>query len=722
MAIESLDERMFKLSFQKMHRILDAGDFEVLPPIQNDLLFKACAYVGTLVGFVAAHPKSQAVLNPDEIDNWMNILAEHSKTAYRSFELKDDWWHSLADPLIVFEGDKWIPRVILPKREATATMLDVETGTRTPMNAALASKIQSTAYMFYDILPDESNGVKDLFRLGLRSIKGQTLSIFGIALLLAVVRLFTPISNEMVFDYVIPTSNTSLFFQLAAALILIQLTEYALGIVRSFSMLRFRGIIENKMQAALWERLMRLPISTFRKFPRGDLIQRMMLIDRIRPFMMGDVLYTVLEAPFSILYVFLMLYYSISLGVVMTGMLIVFYIIAFILRRQILPMITTALEKTAAVNSFLMQIATVMAKIRVGGAEKRAFSRWAHLFADLQRLNMKIGIKEIYFNLIKTLFPVISLALIYGLTAYFLKNQGAVTFNLSMGQFVAFQTSFMILSKIVGDLLTLTDSYMQIQQICHRTDALLKQPTEQIGLHHFTEKLSGNIRAENLFFQYPGAAQPTLSDISFTCEPGDFIGIVGRSGSGKSTVLRLLTALDIPESGKIFFDGRALENYDYTTLRRRMGIVLQTSGVVAGLVKDNLLMGRLTSKESFERALHLSTFDQVLKKLPMGLDTVLTGGTLSGGEEQRLLLARALMTDIDILLLDEATSALDSMTQNTIMNNLLDMKITIIAVAHRLETVRLAKEILVVKDGHIVERGDMAKLGDSSIVFNALRS
>lgn len=731
----SYDHEMFLVSLRKLKLTLDHKEQEVLPPIQNDRLFKACVYLGNRLGFKVDHPDSQAELSPNEIDSWMQVLAERSKIAYRPFELKGKWWKSIVDPFIVFEGDNWQANVVIPKGDRGAVLVDIETGARTSVDAEVAAKLKHVAYMFYEVLPEKTKGVWDLCLLGFRSLKGHWKGLFTVLLLLEVATLATPLSNQLIFDYVIPNGNTSLFWQLTVSLILVNFTSTMLGIVRSLATLRYRTIIENKMQAALWDRFLNFPISIFNKFQRGDLIQRMMLVDHLRPFLMGNAVYTIIGAPFAVLYLLLMLSYSAPLGLMMTVVLFVFYAMTFSLRLYILPLLKAQLQKSADLNSFLIQMVTGISKLRMAAAGKRAFSRWAHLFADYQQMGLKIGMREISFTLLSTLYPVVSLAITYGMAVYFLKGGEGIAKSaaegasgpgggLTMGQFVAFQSAFTLLSGSVGGIMQLMSSYMETMQSVRRTDQLLTQPLEQTGIKQYVEKLNGEIRVENLCFHYPDAPYPVLSDLSFRCAPGEMVGIIGRSGSGKSTVLRLISALERPDSGKIYFDGIPLESLDFTTLRRRIGVVLQSSAVFTGTVRDNIYLGRRASKEELDRALEVSMFSEVLKTMPMGLDSILTGGggTLSGGEQQRLLLARALLTDVDILLLDEATSALDSLTQAAVMGRLEAMKITRIVVAHRLETVRKSNEILVVKNGRVVERGTYEDLAASSVVFNALRA
>lgn len=671
---------------------------------QDGLLFRVCTYIGNRQGFFVEHPCRHASVPKEDRQDWMDVLTDYSPIAMRKVELQQNWWQSFHDPFVVFQDEK--PLAAIPKQGMSSPYLfDVESFEKSPLNKASAASLEGTAYVFYEALPACISTVSGLFSFGLRSIKNNVWPLIALLSLLAVIRLFLPIANQLMFDLVIPTANTTLFWQLVFGLAVMVSVEFILSIVRGYSILRLQIMFENKVQTALWERLLNLLLSAFRRFTESDLFDRVSLAEKIRPYFAGRIIYTLCDAPFSLFFAPLMLWYSWELGLFALAALTFFCCLAGALRKKIQPLISESIDMETEQAEFMRQVATGIETVRLAAAETRVFEQWADRFHTLGQLKLLIRTKEKYFVLIKSLFVILSLGLIYGVVAYHLSATGQLPFSLTMGKFIGFQTAFFLLASTISQLLEFMPFYMRIVRSCAKTDALLAYPLEQIGHKHYQEKLTGDIRVDNLTFQYPGTSAATFSAISFACAPGAFVGIMGRSGSGKSTILRCLIGLEVPASGGIYYDGHHIKDLNLNSVRRRIGAVMQDSHIFMGNVKGNLLMGRSASRAAIDRAIELSCFDEVLRKLPMGLKTYVGSGSsnvFSGGELQRLLIARALICDIDILILDEATTALDAMTQTKVMGNLASLNITRIVVAHRLETIRDADQILVIKDGRIV--------------------
>lgn len=689
----------------------------------NGLLFCVCSYISELEGFLIDHPRRHVQVASDEVQEWMDGLAEHSEIVIKKIELQDNWWRSFTDPYVVFEKESGKPCAAIPsKGKQPAQLIGVENQNQTLLDSATASNIHPYAYVFYKTLPEKTSGIQDIVRFCFHGLKGEIALLVALLGFLGIVRLFFPLANQLLFDHVIPHGDFKLFWQLACALAITLLAEFALSLARGFSILRLQVLAESKMQAALWERLMNLPFSIFRQYTIGDLREMVRPAEKIRPLIAGKTLYTICDTPFAIFLVVLMLIFSIELGLITVALLVFFVCIAWMLRKKIQPLINESLDKETDLLGFLNQLPVGITTLRIAGAENRMYAQWAGRFADLEKLKCSIRSMEKYFTLIQGLYVVIILAVLYGFLGYHLNETGSLPFSLTIGAFIGFQTAFLLLTTNVNTLFEFMGAALNISRICNKTNAILTCPPEQTKGKHYEEKLRGEIRVENLCFRYPGNSALTLSNVSFRCAPGKFVGIIGRSGSGKSTVLRCMMALEKPEDGHIYYDGHRMEDLNVHTMRRRIGAVLQESHIFIGNVKSNLLVGRHASRQAIDRALELSCFDEVVRRLPMGLKTFVApenNSLFSNGELQRLLIARALLTDIDILLLDEATSALDAATQSTVMKNIASLKITCVVVAHRLETIRNADQILVIHEGKIERQGTFKELGleDQDSIF-----
>lgn len=702
---------------QQMKHIFDEqGGVDQQFPIKTEesVLFLTCAYIGEWMNAAIEHPRSYATVQSDDLQEWIDVLVLHSKVAIRKVDLQLKWWKSFNDPILVFEKDTMKPFAAIPARgNVKGYLFDVAKGERRALDAATVQILQTNAYVFYETLPEQISNIQELFAFGMRAINDKLWFLLAILGLLGVVRLFFPIANQVMFDAIIPVGNVSLFWQLAFALFVVLLVEFALTISRGYAILRLQVLWENKVQIGFWDRIMSLSLVAFRQFTGSDLLERMVLLERIRPFVSAQVLYTLCEAPFALCFALLMVYYSVKLALIAFFLLVVFVSVTLRLRKKIFPLSAESSDAQIALRDFVTQIVKGADIIRVANAENRAFSQWASRFTLLEKLKLIIRQKEKYCLLIQSIYVTATLAVIYGWIAFFFHENGMLPFSLTMGTFIGFQTAFFLLAGAINSLLDFYPSYLQIVRQCQRTDVLLAYPTEQVERKHSEEKFKGEIIVDNLCFQYSSNSKPTLSQISFKCEPGQFIGITGRSGSGKSTILRCLMGFETPESGDIYYDGHSLKDLDIHSIRRRIGAVMQESHIFSGNIKSNLLLGRYASRQTIDRALELSCFDEVLHRLPSGLKSYISKGynnVYSGGEMQRLLIARALISDIDILLLDEATSALDALTQDRVMKNLATLNITRIVVAHRLETIQKADHILIIKDGKIAQRGTFKEL------------
>ena len=282
----------------------------------------------------------------------------------------------------------------------------------------------------------------------------------------------------------------------------------------------------------------------------------------------------------------------------------------------------------------------------------------------------------------------------------------------SLGSFLAFYTAFnMFIGAIAnfgGSTLMLTPIYTLI----NRSKVLVEEPMEFDPNKHTLETLTGDVRLDHVTFSYSKEAPPLLQDISIVAEPGEFIALVGPTGSGKSTVMRLLLGFEKPEQGAVYYGGKDLTQINAQQVRRQMGVVLQTSQILEGSIKENVARARFVTENEILKALDRANFTEDLRQLGMGIETILSnfGAGISGGQKQRILIASAIIGTPRILLMDEATNALDSISQAKITQTLDQLNITRIVVAHRLSTVVHADRIYVMDKGCIVQQGTYQSL------------
>jgi ABC-type bacteriocin/lantibiotic exporter with double-glycine peptidase domain len=368
------------------------------------------------------------------------------------------------------------------------------------------------------------------------------------------------------------------------------------------------------------------------------------------------------------------------------------------------------------ISALVLQLLTGVSKLRVTGAESRAFAEWAREFAQKKKLALRTGMIEGWLATFNAAFPVVSAMLIFWVLLTYVQGPGA---SMSAGHFIAFYTAF---GTFLAQMLQLSNAAMSVLLVVplyERAQPILDAMPEVDTTKADPGELAGRIDVDHVSFRYVEDGPLILNDVSIQIAAGEYVAIVGPSGSGKSTLFRMLLGLDNPESGAIYFDGKNLSQLDVAKTRRRMGTVMQTGKIRNGSIFENIVgSSPLTMEDAWEAA-RMAGFDLDVKQMPMGMQTMLQQGgmTLSGGQRQRLMIARAIVNKPRILLLDEATSALDNRTQAIVSQSLQGLQATRVAIAHRLSTIRHADKIYVLEGGRLAQAGTYDELSSQSGLF-----
>lgn len=357
---------------------------------------------------------------------------------------------------------------------------------------------------------------------------------------------------------------------------------------------------------------------------------------------------------------------------------------------------------------------TGIQKIKLAGAEKRAFARWGNLYAQSAKMTYDPP-------MFLKLNSVISLAI--SLTGTLVMYYMSVRAGLSVADYYAFNTAYGMVSGAFLSLAGIALSAAQIRPILTMVQPFFDAVPEVSDGKQVIERLSGGIELNNVSFRYNENMPLILDDLSLKIRPGQYVAIVGRTGCGKSTLLRLLLGFEKPQKGAIYYDGKDLERIDLRSLRRRIGVVMQNGKLFQGDIYSNIVISApwLSQQDAWEAA-ELTGIAEDIRRMPMGMNTVISEGSggISGGQRQRLMIARAIAPKPKILMFDEATSALDNITQKKVSESLDRLKCTRIVIAHRLSTIRQCDRILVLDQGKIVEDGTYDELIASDGFFAEL--
>lgn len=544
------------------------------------------------------------------------------------------------------------------------------------------------------------------------------------SLIAGFVPLFTPIITETIFSDIIPIGDRQGLATITQVMMVAGFTTAAVSLVRSIAVLRITNHLDMATEAALWSRLLSLPVGFFKKYQTGELVQRMGGIDAIKSLVTGEFVSSIFNTVFSFWSIALMCYYSVRLtGVALLVWFVYFLITAFIYRR------VYGFQKNAVIaanktSGQVLQIFNGLAKFRSQGAEEQAFYLWAKCFGEEWKWNLKLRWQNNYSSIINAVQPLILTLLLYYTAIYGLEGKplaGQQT-AMSYAEFMGFQAAFSSFNATLVGMIPLAVKFFSIRPHIENLRPLLDTEPETSVDKLEAGKLSGAIEIRHLSFAYTNDGPEIIKDINLQINPGESIAIVGRSGCGKSTLIRLLLGFEKPKRGAVYYDGFDLNELSLASVRSQMGVVLQNGQLMAGDIFTNIVgTTALTMGDAWLAAERVGLAADI-KVMPMQMYTAISegSGNISGGQRQRILIARSIVNNPRILLLDEATSALDNTTQAIVTKSLEAMHCTRIIVAHRLSTIRNVDRILVMDAGKIVEDGSYDELMALNGIFAQL--
>jgi NHLM bacteriocin system ABC transporter ATP-binding protein len=687
---------------------------DVVAAQAEDPLVFAVQMVAQALGVpFAAPPSSQRLRSRRDA---VVQLARVSRLRTRRVVLSGEWWRQDSGPLLAFHKDSTRPVALLPRSAGSYELADPMDGHRVPVDERLAATLSPMAVAFYPAFGDRALKVWEVFKFGFQGVRADLVMVMTLTLAGVLLGLVVPIVTGLIFDQVIPSADRRQLWFLAAALAVTAFTEIMLSVTYSIAMVRVETKSETTLQAAVWDRLLRLPLPFFRKYTAGDLADRAQGVNTIRQILSGAMMGSLLSGVFSSLSFALLCYYSLRLTLVACGLVAI-----NLAATALVSVVSLRLERpvyaiAGRLSGQVLQFITGIAKLRVAGAEAHAFEVWARDFGRFKSLDLRVQRLGNLFAVFQDVFPLAtSMVLFAAMTSI-------VGEELSIGKFLAFSAAFMtFLHSTIGASGALL-SLIGAIPVYERTKPILDAVPEVTENKADPGLLLGKIELSHVNFRYQPGEPLVLQDLSLQIQPGEFVAVVGPSGSGKSTLLRLLLGFEKPDSGTIYFDGLDLAGLDIQAVRRQFGVVLQNGKLMPGDLFRNIVGTSLLTLDDAWEAARLAGLEEDIREMPMGMHTVLGEGssTLSGGQRQRLMIARAIVNKPRILLFDEATSALDNRTQAIVSRSLENLKATRLVIAHRLSTIQSADRIHVIEKGRLVQSGTFRELSAQTGAFAAL--
>lgn len=721
-----IEEEGIRATLQKIRSIVAGNDDHV--HIQNsplfnkkNILFSTCRLIGEQSGFKMDEPRHIESYE-NSVTNQLYAIAKSSKIRIRKIILRGVWWKDENGHLLAFTKKDKTPVALLQATSNSYIIKNLSTGVESTVNYEIAETLEPIGYMFFSGFDGKMNSIKKVARFATKGVRKDAKLLIFAALAGSMMGLLVPILSGMMYDDVIPTADRSLHIEIFSIMIMMAMITAGLNLAKGVLQQRLETKSSINLQAGVMDHMLRLPVTFYKKFSAGDLTNRVLSINAIRQIVSSTLMTAVLSGAFSFVNLALLFYYDSKLaviGVILGLIAIIFMITIGCLKLKYDREVS---KYQGEIQGFLFEFLSGISKIRITGGEKRVFALWADKFSKLKKLGFVSGSYQNFVETFNASYPLLTSIFFFSFLYYTVLNSDTATAMLTVGAFMAFITAF---NQFLNDSLKLSMALitsLNVVTLYERVKPILEEETESAEQSVDPGELAGDIEMNSVSFRYNQDQPLVLNNVTFKIKPGEMVAFVGASGSGKSTIMRLLLGFEYPELGSIYFDGDSFDSMNKELVRRQIGVVLQNGSLMSGSIYQNIVgNSELTLDDAWEAA-RMAGMEEDIKKMPMEMHTVVSegAGTFSGGQRQRLMIARAIVHKPRLLFMDEATSALDNRTQNIVSESLDKLQATRIIIAHRLSTIKNADRIYVMDKGTIVETGTYDELMELEGLFSQL--
>lgn len=642
--------------------------------------------------------------------NRLRMIAHRSNLRFRTIQLPEGWEKLSVTPYLGFllNADGTEDAVALVRKGRSYMIQGPKDVSPRRISADEVSRIETTAVEFYT--PFDANRqatLKDVIRVSLVSTKSSWLLTVLMALGVAVLGLITPVLTNSVIGQFIPEDRRGMIVSAGVALIMAAIGIFVFSMVQNYAISRISQLSTRNLQSAFWDRLISLPAEFFRNFNSGELAVRALAIDNLSSVLSVQVVSAMLTAVFGLLYVVEMIYYEISLGI--AGLIFLLLTIGVLIgsfsafnKQQ-----AAQLDSQMDANGWLVQMLNGLSKIRIANAENRLVAKYIESLRKSIVAQSKVTVISGWLSSWFVFAAVAAPALFYFVV--YRQWDGDVP-PITTATYLAFYSAFSIAFGAIAGLSTPMSSISTVTPMYRLLTPMMESMPETSGDRHDPGELSGRLELRDVKFRYTADGPLILRGLSMSVEAGELVALVGRTGAGKSTITRLLLAFEQPEEGQILFDSQDLASLDPTLVRNQMGVVMQSGRITRASVLKNIMGDLSTDEKAAWVAAEAAAVADDIRAMPMGMHTLVDPTNISGGQAQRLLIARSLVTRPRIVIMDEATSALDNSAQAQVTEAIGQLNATRIVIAHRLSTIRSADRIIVLDQGVAVQSGTYEEL------------
>ena len=639
-----------------------------------------------------------------EVDDQIEYSCRQSGIMYRSVKLEKGWYRDAAGAMLgrLKSGEVV---ALLPDKLGRYGFFNPNTQKRVKLNRKTQELFEEDAYCFYKPFPLKKIGIRDLIKYIFSTIDVSVIVyIVAITLFATLVGMITPKITKILFSDVLESKSLQLLLSVACFYVCTSLSLLLIRGIKSLLMNRVSIQMDVSVQAATMARVLSLPPNFFKNYSSGEITSRAQSVNSLCTTLVQTFLSTGLTSLFSLLYITQVFIYAKELVVpalCVTIATLVFSVVSSLVQMKISE---KQMELSGKMSGLTYQIITGVQKIKLSGSEKRVFARWLNHYSEEAKLTYNPPKFLLFNGVIST-----AISLVGTIVMYFF----AVQSNVSVADYTAFNSAYGMLSGALMSVAGIALTAARIKPVFEMAKPIMNAEPEISEGKQTVTKISGGIELSHVSFRYDVNSPLVVDDLSLKIRPGQYVAVVGKTGCGKSTLLRLLLGFEKPQKGAIYYDGRDIETVDLRSLRKKIGVVTQNGKLFQGDIYSNIVISApYLSVDDAWKAAEVADIAEDIRKMPMGMHTIISEGAggISGGQKQRLMIARAVAPNPKILMFDEATSALDNITQKKVSEALDGLKCTRIVIAHRLSTIKQCDRIIVLDGGKIAEDGTYDEL------------
>ena len=623
----------------------------------------------------------------------------------RTVLLDGKWWRD-GDGLLMVTRKSDDCSFALLQGKAGGYYFTDESGTKRRITKKNSSLFAAEAICFYRPLPNKELSIRDFLIFLLKCVPLTDYVNLVLSSLFAVlISLLTPIATSLIFNDIIPTGRSVLVLSVAIVLIASAVAVYLLSIPRTGILDKIRGRLDVVMQNCVMSRVIHLPVRFFADKSTGSLSDSVLLLRKVPEILTMSIIAPGIDIVLSLVYVLEILVFAPSLALPALITLLLQGLIIYICMRQKMRITGMELEADLEAQGLSYALITGIERIRLSGSEERMLSRWLRVYRQKGKAAYHFVFPAFMQN------ELVAFAALLGtLWAYMTGAANGIT----VAQFATFLSCFAFATATLQKVSASSRPLAFFKPTLQLIEPVIRTVPEAAGQKTNVQPLGGRIEINHVSFRYHPDDPLVLNDLNLSIGTGEYVAIVGKSGCGKSTLIRLLLGFETPSIGAILFDGKNQNDLNLASLRRNIGTVMQNDKLFAEDIFTNITISApwLTEKEAWEAA-EMADIAEDIRQMPMKMHTIISeggGGGISGGQKQRLLIARAVAPKPKILIFDEATSALDNITQKAVSDALDRLECTRIVIAHRISTIRNCDRILVLDQGRIIEEGTYDEL------------